>query len=112
MGGERDLIVEPIGKHHNRDAFSCGYEALDQYLKKLATQDVRRMVAAPFILSRESDRKTVIGYYTLSDLAFLSRICRTRSLKNFQLIRLCQSRSWDAWPSINNTKGRDSGNFC
>jgi len=66
MSGERDLIVEPIGKHHNRGAFSCGYEALDQYLKKLATQDVRRMVAAPFILTRESDRKTVIGYYTLS----------------------------------------------
>lgn len=66
MSGERELIVEPIGKHHNRGDFSCGYEALDQYLQKQATQDARRMVAAPFILTRESDRKTVIGYYTLS----------------------------------------------
>jgi GNAT superfamily N-acetyltransferase len=66
MSGERELIVEPIGKHHNRSDFSCGYEALDQYLQKQATQDARRMVAAPFILTRESDRKTVIGYYTLS----------------------------------------------
>lgn len=66
MSGERDLIVEPIGKHHNRGDFSCGYDTLDQYLKKQATQDARRMVAAPFILTRESDPKTIIGYYTLS----------------------------------------------
>ena len=66
MSAENDLIVEPIGKHHNRGGFSCGYEALDQYLKKQATQDARRMVAAPFILTRESDRKTILGYYTLS----------------------------------------------
>jgi GNAT superfamily N-acetyltransferase len=66
MSGEHDLIVEPIGKHHNRGDFSCGYDTLDQYIKKQATQDARRMVAAPFILSRESDRKTIIGYYTLS----------------------------------------------
>lgn len=66
MSGERELIVEPIGKHHNRGDFSCGYAVLDQYLQKQATQDARRMVAAPFILARASDRKTVIGYYTLS----------------------------------------------
>lgn len=66
MPGERDLIVEPISKHHNRGDFSCGYDTLDQYLQKQATQDARRMVAAPFILVQERDRKTVIGYYTLS----------------------------------------------
>ena len=66
MPDECHLIVEPIGKHHNRGDLSCGYEALDQYLQKQATQDARRMVAAPFILTRASDRKTVIGYYTLS----------------------------------------------
>lgn len=66
MSGERDLIVEPIGKHHKRGDFSCGYDTLDQYLKKQATQDAWRMVAAPFILIRASDRTTIIGYYTLS----------------------------------------------
>lgn len=66
MSAENDLIVEPIGKHHNRADFSCGNEALDHYLKQQATQDARRMVAAPFILTQESDRKTIVGYYTLS----------------------------------------------
>ena len=66
MSGEHHVIVEPIGKHHNRGDFSCGYDALDQYLKKQATQDARRMVAAPFILTQESDHNTILGYYTLS----------------------------------------------
>lgn len=66
MSAEHDLLVEPLGKHHNRTDFLCGYDALDQYLKKQATQDARRMVAAPFILTRESARKTIVGYYTLS----------------------------------------------
>ena len=69
MSAENDLslwIVEPIGRQHNRADFSCGHETLDHYLKQQATQDARRRVAAPFILTKESDRKTTSGYYTLS----------------------------------------------
>ena len=61
-------IVEPLGKAHDRQKFSCGYEALDRYLREQASQDARRRVAAPFVLVQESDRKTIIGYYTLSAL--------------------------------------------
>lgn len=69
MTAESDLplwIVEPIGKQHNRADFSCGHETLDHYLKQQATQDARRRVAAPFILTQESNRKAIVGYYTLS----------------------------------------------
>ena len=58
--------VEPLGKHHNRKSFSCGHDVLDRYLKEQATQDARRLVAAPFILLQETDLRTIIGYYTLS----------------------------------------------
>ena len=61
-------IVEPLGKAHDRQKFSCGYEALDRYLREQASQDARRRVAAPFVLVQDSDRKTIIGYYTLSAL--------------------------------------------
>ena len=61
-------IVEPLGKAQDRQNFSCGYEALDRYLREQASQDARRRVAAPFVLVQESDRKTIIGYYTLSAL--------------------------------------------
>ena len=61
-------IVEPLGKAHDRLSFSCGYEALDRYLREQASQDARRRVAAPFVLVQESERKAVVGYYTLSAL--------------------------------------------
>ena len=61
--------VERLAKNHARAAFSCGNETLDHYLKELAGQDARRHVAAPFVLVTEADRKTVLGYYTLSSFS-------------------------------------------
>lgn len=59
-------IFQPLAKHHDRDAFSCGNESLDDYLKKTARQDASRKVAAPFVLIEAVDPKTILGYYTLS----------------------------------------------
>ncbi len=61
-------IVEPLGTVHDRPSFSCGYEVLDRYLREQASQDARRRVAAPFVLVAESERKTIVAYYTLSAL--------------------------------------------
>ena len=59
-----DFKVEPLAKVHDRAAFSCGIEALDNYLKKQASQDVAKHAAVCFVLT--SDGKTIAGYYTLS----------------------------------------------
>ncbi|OGQ51648.1 MAG: GNAT family N-acetyltransferase [Deltaproteobacteria bacterium RIFCSPLOWO2_02_56_12] len=59
-------LVEPLGKKHDRAAFSCGNEILDHYLKELAGQDARRRVAAPFIVVAKTAPQTILGYYTLS----------------------------------------------
>jgi predicted GNAT family N-acyltransferase len=56
--------VEPLAKAHGRPAFSCGIEALDNYLKKQASQDVTKRAAVCFVLT--PDGKTVAGFYTLS----------------------------------------------
>ena len=58
------LHFEPLGPAHDRAAFSCGIEALDNYLRKQAGQDVKKRVAVAFVLT--PDGKTVAGYYTLS----------------------------------------------
>jgi predicted GNAT family N-acyltransferase len=56
---------EPLDtKKHNRAAFSCEQETLDRYLKERANQEVRKQVAAVYILT--SDGRTIAGYYTLS----------------------------------------------
>ena len=57
--------IEPLDtRRHDREAFSCGVEALDSYLKKQASQDLEKRVAAVFVLT--PDGKTIAGFYTLS----------------------------------------------
>jgi len=57
--------IEVLSSHHDRQAFSCGIEALDHYLKRQASQDLRKHVAVTFVLV-EAGRPAVIGFYTLS----------------------------------------------
>lgn len=61
------LRIEPLGTLHDRGVFSCGIEALDRYFQKFAGQDVKRRVAATFVLI--IGHHEVAGYYTLSSTA-------------------------------------------
>jgi len=65
---QADYRVEPLGKQHDRRAFSCGVEPLDRYLREQAGQDARKRVAAPFVLCL-GQGNAVLGYYTLSSLS-------------------------------------------
>jgi GNAT superfamily N-acetyltransferase len=62
------LIIEPLGKRHDRAGFSCGVAELDAYLKRLAGQDVRRRIAQVFVCTEEGS-EIVLGFYTLSALS-------------------------------------------
>ena len=46
--------------------FECGERALDDYLQRYATQDVRRGVARVFVASPAGQARGVAGFYTLS----------------------------------------------
>ncbi|MCU1311523.1 MAG: family acetyltransferase [Candidatus Angelobacter sp.] len=59
-----EFRIEPLGKAHDRAAFSCGITALDNYLITQARQDVEKRVSAVFICT--PDVRTVAGFYTLS----------------------------------------------
>ena len=59
-----ELIIVPLEKKYNKTKFCCGYELLDDYLKKQAKQDVNRDLSACFVLVDKND--VVKGYYTLS----------------------------------------------
>jgi GNAT superfamily N-acetyltransferase len=60
-----EYLIEPLGQQHDRAAFVCGSEPLDRYLRHQASQDVRRHLAAVFVLQRVNS-PIVLGYYTLS----------------------------------------------
>lgn len=58
--------IELLNKQHNRSLFDCGKEPLNEYLRQRASQDQKRRVAAPYILTSKEDTKTILGFYTLS----------------------------------------------
>jgi predicted GNAT family N-acyltransferase len=63
-GAERKFRFEPLASKHDRAVFSCEHERLNTYLRQQAGQDVRKRVAAVYVLT--PDGKAVAGYYTLS----------------------------------------------
>jgi GNAT superfamily N-acetyltransferase len=59
---------EPLDTaRHNRTAFSCEQERLPTYLKEQASQEIKKRVAAVYVLT--PDGKTIAGYYTLSQFS-------------------------------------------
>lgn len=64
------IVIEPLGKHHDRTKFSCGQSELDDWFRRRASQDERRNVARVFIAT--DDALGIVGFYSLSSftLAF------------------------------------------
>lgn len=60
-----EFRLEPLGKQHDRAAFSCGVQSLDQYLKTQASQDMRRKANAVFVMVGADAPTRIIGYFTL-----------------------------------------------
>ncbi|MBF0464287.1 MAG: GNAT family N-acetyltransferase [Nitrospirae bacterium] len=58
-------VIELLSKHHNRAAFDCGVDGLTLYIRQLAGQDVKKKIAASFVLLGDTP-STIAGYYTLS----------------------------------------------
>lgn len=60
--------IERLEKHHHRESFCCGVEQLDHYLHCQAGQDIRKHVAATYVLTKEK-QLTVLGYYSLASFS-------------------------------------------
>lgn len=57
--------IEPLGDH-DRAAFSCGNVSLDRYIREQASQDVKRGLAAVFVIAGKDEPRIILSYYTLS----------------------------------------------
>jgi predicted GNAT family N-acyltransferase len=78
------FTIEPFDKKkHDRTAFLCEHEALNAYIKRQASQDIRKHVAAVFVLT--PDGKTIAGYYTLSQYAVDSGSLPEETMRNLGL---------------------------
>jgi len=94
--------VKPLASEHDRAAFSCGVEPLDRYFRDQAGQEMRRNVAAVFLL-RMLDSSAVAGYYTLSAMSLeptelpldlIKRLPRYPTLPALLIGRLAVDRSY------------------
>lgn len=58
------MTICKLKKSHKKGEFDCGKKPLNDYLAKIAKQDVEKDVAVCYILEGENDM--VMGYFTLS----------------------------------------------
>lgn len=82
-------MIELLDKKHNRNDFDCGKELLNTYLKTQARQDVKRKLAACFVLT-EGSTNEIQGYYTLSNnsipLTSFSELIQKKLPKSYRSI--------------------------
>lgn len=62
------VTIEPLGPHHNRQSFFCGVEALDRYLRELASQDAKRRLSNCFVAVGQGGE--IAGFYTFAAASF------------------------------------------
>lgn len=54
------------GRFHDRESFTCGHPALDEYLRHRAGQHQRDGIATTHVLVDDGSPRTIIGYCTLA----------------------------------------------
>ncbi len=58
------MIIRLLEKSDKREKFCCEEASLNDYIKKQASQDIRKRLATCFVATDEE--QNVMGYYTLS----------------------------------------------
>lgn len=58
------ITIEPLGRQHNRAAFSCGQPELDDWFRHRASQDEKRNISRVFVAV--DDALGIAGFYSLS----------------------------------------------
>jgi len=92
---------EPISKRHNRNAFDCGEEALNEFLRRYARKSHELGGAKTFLAIRDDNQETVLGFYSLCPASveyartpkILKRGLARYDVPAFRLARLAVDRS-------------------
>jgi GNAT superfamily N-acetyltransferase len=93
---------EPIRKAHDREAFDCGEESLNEFLRRYARRSHELGGAKTFLAISDADNKTILGFYSLSpasvEYARVPEIVRRGLARHevpaFRLARLAVDKRW------------------
>ena len=58
--------IRPLDASIDTASFKCGSESLNVYIRRYASQDVRRNIARVFVATSENNARQPAGFYTLS----------------------------------------------
>ena len=58
--------IRSFDKSVDAATFRCGQTVLDEYIRRYASQDVRRNVARVFLATPENESRRLAGFFTLS----------------------------------------------
>ena len=61
-----DWTIELLLPHHGREAFDCGVESLNVFLRQQAGQNAKKDFSRTFVAVPEVGSSSLIGYYTLA----------------------------------------------
>ena len=95
---------EPIARKHDREAFDCGEEALNEFLRRYARKSHDRGGAKTFLAIDNADSTTILGFYSLSpasvEYARTPEVVRQglsrHDVPGFRLARLAVDRRFQA----------------
>jgi GNAT superfamily N-acetyltransferase len=59
------VIFRKLSRQHDREAFDCGVESVNRYLRQTARQQADKGLALTFVLLETADGREIIGYHTL-----------------------------------------------
>jgi GNAT superfamily N-acetyltransferase len=93
---------EPISKKHDRGAFDCGEELLNDFLRKYALKNHEAGGAKTLLAINDADGKTILGFYSLGSTAveyarppgIVKRGLGRYEVPGFRLVRLAVARTF------------------
>ena len=75
-----DCAIEALRQKHDRRAFSCGVDALDEYLRRFARQHSDANISRTYVAARGA---TVRGFYSLTMAAIRKENLPTKHANRF-----------------------------
>ena len=66
---QTQMLIQALQDNHDTEAFTCGVDALDQWLKRIARQHISKGVSRTFVAvdpANSAKPATILGYYSLT----------------------------------------------
>jgi GNAT superfamily N-acetyltransferase len=58
------LIIVPLASHHQRQAFDCGEESLNVFLRQFARQGLSKRISRTSVAVEDETAPQILGYHT------------------------------------------------